>query len=271
VSSAREVGEQPVLVRGELHGIVRDRDAAGARVEANGAADDFARGMPGRSSQDGADAGEKLLHVEGLRHIVVGAGVEALDLVAPAVAGRQDDDRRLDAGAPPAVEHGDAVDLRQAEIEDDCIIRLGLAEEAAVLAVERLVDGVARMLEGGDDLAIEVFVVLDDEKTHAIRPQLLHGFDLAGGRVDRDVHETAVPAKSHDDVEKIRLDPAQIGPDDLRPGNRPPGRDDGHRRRHDLVVGDRLPHFARFEAVERPGNPLGARNAEAPEEGCSDP
>ena len=104
---------------------------------------------------------------KGFVDIVVSAGVEALDLVAPAVAGRQDDDRRLDAGAPPAVEHGDAVDLRQAEIEDDRVIRLGLAEEAAVLAVESLVDGVARMLEGGDDLAIEVFVVLDDEKTHA--------------------------------------------------------------------------------------------------------
>ena len=113
--------------------------------------------------RSGADARQKLLHVEGLRHVVVGAGVEALDLVAPAVAGRQDDHRRLDARAPPAVEHGDAVDLRQAEIEDDRVIGLGLAEEAAVLAVESLVDRVARMLEGGDDLAVEVPVVLDDE------------------------------------------------------------------------------------------------------------
>ena len=47
------------------------------------------------------------------------------------------------------------------------VIGLGLAEELPFLAVEGLVDGVARLLEGGDDLAIEVLVVLDDEKTHA--------------------------------------------------------------------------------------------------------
>jgi hypothetical protein len=101
--------------------------------------------------------------VERLRHVVVRARVEALDLVAPAVAGRQDDDRHLAALAPPGREHADPVDLRQAEIQDGGVVGFGVAEELALLAVERAVDGVAGMLQGGDDLLVEDPVILDDE------------------------------------------------------------------------------------------------------------
>ena len=121
---------------------------------------------PVGAAQQGADAGEQLLHVEGLRDVVVGAGIEALDLVAPAVAGGQDDDRHLASLAAPGVQDRDAVHLRQAEIEDDGVVGLGLAEELPFLAVDGRVDRVARLFEGGHDLLIEGSVVLDDEKAH---------------------------------------------------------------------------------------------------------
>ena len=73
----------------------------------------------------------------------------------------------LAAVAPPGAEHGDAVHLGQAEIEDDRVVGLGLAEELALLAVDGAVDRVARLLQRGDDLAVEVLVVFDDEQTHA--------------------------------------------------------------------------------------------------------
>ena len=66
----------------------------------------------------------------------------------------------------------DAVDLRQAEVEDDGVVGLGLAEELAFLAVERLVDRVAGVLQRGHDLPVEVLVVLDDEQSHAASPGL---------------------------------------------------------------------------------------------------
>ena len=72
----------------------------------------------------------------------------------------------LAALAAPGGEHGDAVDLRQAEIEDDGVVGLGLAEELPLLAVEGGVDRVARLFEGGHDLLIEGSVVLDNEKAH---------------------------------------------------------------------------------------------------------
>ena len=71
-----------------------------------------------------------------------------------------------------AVEDRDAVDLRQADVEHDRVVGLGVAEEPAFLAVERLVDRIACLLERGHDLAVEIPIVLDDQKTHAASPGL---------------------------------------------------------------------------------------------------
>ena len=103
---------------------------------------------------------------KGLATIVVGAGVDAGDLVAPAVAGGEDDDRHLALGAAPLLEHADAVHLRQADVEDDDVVGLGLAEEVALLAVEGGVDGVAGIRQRGDELAVEIAVILYDKDAH---------------------------------------------------------------------------------------------------------
>ena len=62
------------------------------------------------------------------------------------------------------LEHAQAVFLGQTEIEHDGVVGLGIAEKMPLLAVERGIDGVARIAQRGDELAIEVGIVLDDEK-----------------------------------------------------------------------------------------------------------
>ena len=104
--------------------------------------------------------------MEGLDDIVVGPCVEARNLLAPAVARGQDQHRHGPGRTPPALQHGDAVELGQSEIEDHGVIGLGLAEKRALLAVERLFDGGAGVLQRRHDLAVEVLVVLDDEQSH---------------------------------------------------------------------------------------------------------
>ena len=71
-----------------------------------------------RSAQGCAQPGQQLVHPERLRDVVVGAGVEGGDLVALALAHREDDDRN-DGPAAQAADHLDAVDSGQAEVEDD--------------------------------------------------------------------------------------------------------------------------------------------------------
>ena len=72
----------------------------------------------------------------------------------------------LVALAAPGGQDRDAVHLRQAEIEDDGVVGLRLAEELPFLAVHGGIDRVARLFEGRHDLLIEGSVILDNEKAH---------------------------------------------------------------------------------------------------------
>ena len=159
-----QIGEQPVFVAGELDRIAVDRDAAGARIEPHRAAVEFALGVAGRAAQQRAHARQHLLEMERLGDIIVGAGVEALHLVAPAVARGQHQHRHGAAGAAPGFQHRNAVHLRQADVEDDGVVGLGLAEIMALLAVEGAVDDIAGVGQRGGELAVEIGVVLDDEE-----------------------------------------------------------------------------------------------------------
>jgi len=96
-----QIGEQPVFVAGELDRIAVDRDAAGARIEPHRAAHELALGVADRAAQQRAHAGKHLLQMERLGDIIVGAGIEALHLVAPAVAGGEHEHRHGAPGTPP--------------------------------------------------------------------------------------------------------------------------------------------------------------------------
>jgi hypothetical protein len=100
--------------------------------------------------------------------VVVGAGVEPGDLVRPAIARGQHQHRK---GAPflaPHAEHGEAVDLRQAKIENHGIVVLGRAEEVAVLPVGGQVDGIAGLLQRRFELPAEGGFILDDQDAHGL-------------------------------------------------------------------------------------------------------
>ena len=103
---------------------------------------------PAAAAQQRADAGQHFFHVERLGDIIVGAGIEARHLVAPAVARGEDEHRHLLAGAAPFFQHADAIEHRQAEIENHRVIGFGVAEEMAFLAVHGLVDHIARIGQG---------------------------------------------------------------------------------------------------------------------------
>ena len=122
--------------------------------------------MAGGAAQQRAQPRQHLLHVEGLGDIIVGAGVEALDLVAPAVARGEDQHRRQPARLAPGLQHADAVALRQPDVEHDGVVGLGVAEKPALLAVEGAIDGVAGAFQRRGHLAVEVAVVFDNEQAH---------------------------------------------------------------------------------------------------------
>ncbi len=94
-------------------------DAAGGEVDGGVAEpDDRLLLVVAAAAGHGSEAGEELVHAERLGHVVVGAGVEGLDLVeAVGAAGEHED-----GYVGPAAEAGDdlgAVHVGQAEVEDD--------------------------------------------------------------------------------------------------------------------------------------------------------
>jgi hypothetical protein len=84
--------------------------------------------------------------------VVVRAGVDAVDALRPASARGQDQHRRAAVVRAPALEHGQPVHSRQAEVEDDRAIVLGVAAEPGFLAVAHDLDDVAGGLERARDV-----------------------------------------------------------------------------------------------------------------------
>jgi hypothetical protein len=83
-----------------------------------------------RAPQDGPDAGQQLLQVERLGHVVVAAEPESVDLVGPGVAGGQEEYRHR-AGPPAgpgqaaqAAQDLEAVQVGQHDVEQHQVGRL---------------------------------------------------------------------------------------------------------------------------------------------------
>ncbi len=162
-----QIGQQPVFMAGELNGLAVDGDAAGAGVEPDRADNEIAGCVTGGATQQRAKPREHLLHVERLGDIVVRARVDALNLVAPAIARGQDQHRHRSTGLAPGLQNRNAVPLGKADVEHNCVVRLGVAAEPALLPVERPVDGVARGLQRGRNLAVEISIVFDNQQSHS--------------------------------------------------------------------------------------------------------
>src|SRR3954468_6821970 len=159
---AHEVLEQLELALGQLDRPPGARDLVRVRVQRQ-VGDDERRAAPRRpAAQQRAQAGEQLLALERLDEVVVGAGVEALDARLDGVARGEHEDRHV-VGRAQAPRDLDAVDLREAEIEDHEVgmVGGGLVERGLAVARDPHVVAVQaqRALQDLGDLV----VVLDDE------------------------------------------------------------------------------------------------------------
>ena len=188
-------------------------DAAGAGIEPHRSAIEFALGVAGRAAQQRAHARQHFLEMKWLGDIIVGAGVEALHLVAPAVARGQHEHRHGAAGAAPGFQDRDAVHLRQADIENDRVVGFGLAEIMALLAVEGAIDDIAGVGQRGGELAVEIGVVLDHEEAQGIILRSAAGMILAAGGVNGCVDHFATAAKQSQHIDEFLVVPAQAGAD----------------------------------------------------------
>ena len=121
-------------------------------------------GVDRRPPQLGFDPRQQLHHLERLGDVVVGAELQADDLVDDLAARGQHDHRRLDA-APAQLAHDvEAAEPRQHDVEEDEIERLaGRALEAA-LAVAAALDAVSLAGEAIGQRHHQAGLVFDEEQ-----------------------------------------------------------------------------------------------------------
>ena len=90
----------------------------------------------------------------------------------------------------------------RADVEDDGVVRLALAEIVALLAVESPIDDVAGVGQRGGKLPIEIRIVLDDEKAHAVlRSEAADERALDG--IDDDARHFAIVAENCQHVDEV--------------------------------------------------------------------
>ena len=158
----------------------RTRRSRRVHLEVAGGEDGLARladgalGVPERH----AEPGEQLADAERLGDVVVGAGVERRDLVRLLAARREHDDRHGGPFAQPP-DHLEAVEVGQAEVQDDDVglSRLGFAEP--LRARRRLEQSIAVARERGAQEAPDLRLVLDEDDDGLLAEG--GAFRLAGG------------------------------------------------------------------------------------------
>jgi hypothetical protein len=153
----------------ELEGVEADgavvKGVGGRLVAARGFRFGFGGGaLPGCATEEGFDAYEEDIEVEGLGEVVVGPGFNAFEDVFGAGASGEEQNGSVDAGFTEGADDGEAVGTREHAVEDYGGGWLGWGEEPdeCSVAVGFVVSAVALGLEVEEEALSEVFFVFDD-------------------------------------------------------------------------------------------------------------
>ena len=151
------------------------------------------------AAEDGLDAGDQLARVEGLRHVVIGADLEADDAVDVVAAGGEDDDGDV-AGLAELLADGEAVHLGHHDVEDDEVRADGLGLLERLLAVVGGFDAEALVVQVEAGKLNDVLLVIDNEdgSRHAYQPSCnppghYKGSEQAGGPLAHSLPQDVTP------------------------------------------------------------------------------
>ena len=117
------------------------------------------------------DAGDQLIAVERLGHIIVGAEAQCADFAVHLADAGQDQHRGRDLGHPQLLQHVIAVHVRQVQVETDDVVIVELAEIEALFAKIGGVDVEAFGAEHQLDALGRRRLVLNQQHAHCWSPR----------------------------------------------------------------------------------------------------
>jgi hypothetical protein len=127
---------------------------------------DHRLGVALRATDHGVNAGDQLILVERLGHVVVGAAREGLHLGVDLGGTRQDHDRGVDLADPQRAQHVHAAHVRQIEVEQDEVVVVDLSQIDAFLAQVGSIDVESLGLQHQLDALRRCAVVLNQQYAH---------------------------------------------------------------------------------------------------------
>ena len=91
----------------------------------------------------------------------------------------QDQHRHMPPGNAPAPQHGEAIHGREAEIENDEVVGLGIAAKPGVLAIGGMIDDIASAGQRRFHVTGDPRLVLDNENAHQSSSSILRILPVA--------------------------------------------------------------------------------------------
>jgi hypothetical protein len=122
------------------------------------------------SPDECAEAREELAEVEGLREVVVGSGIETLDLVVDGVAGREHEHGGVAASAADLTADVDTVANGEDDVQDDGVVVVDGREKDCLAAVGGVVDGVRCLTQSARDRFAQLTIILGEQNSHDSSP-----------------------------------------------------------------------------------------------------
>ena len=119
-----------------------------------------------RPSSQCSDPSGELGEVEWFGQIVVGARIEAADLVAQAIACRQHQNRGVVAARAQLGAEIEPVSVRQANVNHECVVAIDCCIVAGIDHACLQVDGVALFGESSNQDLAESSVIFDHQQAH---------------------------------------------------------------------------------------------------------
>src|SRR6478672_442068 len=161
-----EVLEQRVLLRGEVDLALTTTGRVTPRIDDEVGDGELGLKDVAAAPDESAEPREELAEVEGLGEIVVGAGVEAGDLVVDGIARREHEDGHVDAFSSDLSADLETVHFGQDDVEHDRVVVVDSREKERFRPVRRVVDRVRRLAKPPGDRFAQLSVVLGKQNPH---------------------------------------------------------------------------------------------------------
>lgn len=176
---AHEAGQEGEFPGGERDVLGSAADFAGEEIEGKVGGGQEAGVVAGASSEDGVEAGDEFVGVEGLWQVVIGAEVQALDAFVEGSAGGEQEYGDGAAEFADLAEDAEAVAAGKHDVEDQGIERARGGEGEGVIAIVADVDDKAGGFERLADECGDLPLVFSHEHFHGGRLACLGGGDEA--------------------------------------------------------------------------------------------